>query len=98
MTAEEKLDYLLSKVDKMELQVGRIASDAESEKHNRRRATDDITDILYGKDKISGMVVELDRLKQNGIRAEKHWNYIIGLIISVVVLIIKEVVQWVVAH
>ncbi len=75
MDDKEKIQETFSQLEQLKYQVLRLVSDAESEKDSRKRSTDhiidmirnvetDFKDVLYGKDRMSGIVVELDRLKQ----------------------------------
>lgn len=101
MNETERINQAFLDIEKLKLQIARLVSDTESEKDTRRRTTEslmkviqkienDFKDILYGTDRISGMVVELDRLKQESIERKRMKNHIYALWIAVGAGIIKE--------
>lgn len=72
------------------------ANDRHSDKANDlielvEKTENAIMDILYGKDRISGMIVELDRLKQESEERKKTKQNIIALWIAVIVLVAGKI-------
>lgn len=75
MTNEEKIQQILADIAELKHRAGRLESDAKSEKDTRaQRNSDfdklivkienDFKDVLYGHDRRSGMIVDMDRLNQ----------------------------------
>lgn len=98
MTTDERILQILADIAELKYRAGRLESDAISEKDTRadRNATfdtlilkieNDFKDVLYGENRRSGMVVELDRLNQI---KKLVW----GLIVVVTPVALKVVIDW----
>jgi len=99
------LTQILLDIQAIKGQLGRLVSDAGSEKGTRKRITDDLIirihkveddtlDILYGKDRISGLVIEVALLKNESKerKGEKRGRW--GLYIAVGGIIVKEIIEF----
>lgn len=75
MIPDEKIQQIFSDIQELRSHVGRLESDARSEKDTRAarntaidklilKVESDVKDVLYGTDRRSGVVVEVDRLIQ----------------------------------
>lgn len=98
MNNEEKIQQIFADITELKHRVARLESDAESEKRTRaQRNSDfdrlilkienDFKDVLYGEDRRSGMIVELDRLNQI---KKLVW----GLIAVVTPVALKVIIDW----
>lgn len=100
---QKNINDIFMKLHKMEMQMGRLVSDAESEKETRarinksiaediKRVETELKDLLYGNDRKSGIVVELDRLNQENMIRQRTKQQLFALWIMVGSLVIKEVI------
>lgn len=98
MTTEEKIEQIFTDIQDLKYRAGRLESDTESEKRTRsQRNVDfdklivkiesDFKDVLYGVDRRSGIIIELDRLNQ--IR-----KLVWGIIILIVPLAVKALIEF----
>lgn len=101
----EDVKNILLQIEKLKFQAERLVSNAESEKETVKRmheyillqvkkVEDELKDILYGKDRQSGIIVELDRLKQESMERKKTKQNIFALWIAFGSLLIKEILTY----
>lgn len=99
----EDIEKIFLQLENLKFGVGRLESNAESEKGTVKRmheyilseikkVEDELRDVLYGKDRRSGIIVELDRLKQESEERKQTKKNIFGLWTAVGILLIKEVI------
>lgn len=100
---QEKISGIFNELNSLKLQMNRIIADAESEKGTRARTNDriykdieklevELKDLLYGEDRKTGIVVELDRLNQESLERKLTKKNIFALWIAVGGIIIKELI------
>lgn len=99
----EDIKKIFLQLENLKFGVGRLESNAESEKGTVKRmheyilnevkkVEDELKDVLYGKDRRTGIIVELDRLKQESEERKKTKQNIFGLWAAVGILLIKEII------
>lgn len=97
-------DEIARKLDNLSMQVHRLQADQESEKGTAIRRGERIArqigsldkkfdDMFYGEDRKSGIVVDLDRLKQFVKSADKFKWIVIGSIVTSLALLFKEAIK-----
>lgn len=102
----DKIIKLFGDIESIKLQIARLVSDNESEKGTRQRLTVDLVDriesvekelkdILYGSDRKSGIIVQLDRLQTESDDRKFQRKNIIAIWISIGLIFIKELIDWV---
>lgn len=98
---EERFEALVTAVERLRDQVQRLVADAESEKDTRARANseiaklirelqDEIMHILYGPDRKSGIVVDVDRLNNKMETITKISWLLIGGVVTMAFFMIRE--------
>jgi hypothetical protein len=98
MTTEEKIEQIFQDIHDLKYRASRLESDTESEKRTRaQRNADfdklllkiesDFKDVLYGRDRRSGIIIEIDRLNQVK-------RLVWGLIVVVTPVALKVVIDW----
>lgn len=98
MITEERIQQILLDIEHLKMQSNRLVSDAESEKGQRRernkqidesikKLESDFKDILFGKDRVSGLLISVDRLNQI---KKLVW----GMIVLIVPLVVKAIMDW----
>lgn len=101
---QKNINDIFMKLHHMEMQMQRLVSDAESEKETRarinkaiaadiKRIENDIKELLYGNDRKTGIVVELDRLNQESMQRQRTKQQLFALWIAVGGLVIKEIIS-----
>lgn len=98
----EDVKNILLQIERLKLQAERLVSNAESEKETVKRmhefilaqvkkVEDELKDVLYGRDRRTGMIVELDRLKQESEQRKRTKQNIIALWIAYGTVLLKLV-------
>ncbi len=94
-----KLEKIEGQLDNLRLQQGRTESDVESEKRTRAERNDTfdkqidvLHDLIYNRD--TGIAFVLDRLIQKDKKREAQKLQIIGLYITVGILVLGKVIDW----
>lgn len=102
MTTEEKIQQIFADITELKHRTARLESDTESEKRTRAQRNNDFDrlivkiendfkDVLYGRDRRSGMIVEVDRLNQI---KKLVWSMIV-LMVPMFIAAIKILIDWV---
>lgn len=100
---QSKINDIFQELNSLKIQMNRLVADAESEKDTRSRTNvriyqdigkveSELKNLLYGSDRKSGIVVELDRLNQESVERKNTKKNIFALWIAIGGIIIKEVI------
>jgi len=95
-----KQTEMSGQLENIRLQMLRIAADQESEKGTVSRANarlhteyDKLHDLLYNQD--TGVMFQLDRLKQKELRRDADRKWIAGIAAAVILLILKDIISYI---
>lgn len=105
--AQEKINGILHDILSLKLQMERLMADAESEKETRARTSkriyidiekveNEFKNLVYGADRKSGIIVELDRLKQESEERKEMKKHVRGLWSAILILIIEQIVLFII--
>ena len=97
---QKNISRILSQLEDIKSQLKRFESEIDSEKGTRRRINsliikkiekvqEDVNNILYGEDKKSGIIVDIDRLKQLSIQVKA----LIGAVAAIIGKIIYDMIS-----
>lgn len=91
MTDTEKIDELIRKVDGLSFQMGRFASDIESEKDTRKRRNDQVDTVLYGTGDRPGLLVRVDRLETFQSDQKSDKKQMAAIWIAIILMFVERV-------
>jgi len=97
---QNDINKIFNEIESIKFQLHRLVADAESEKGTRARTNDriykeiesvenELKNLLYGTDRKSGIIVELDRLNQESMERKKTKQNIIMLWITIGGILLK---------